>query len=314
MEYNKQQAAPQAGAPAGHAAADFPEKPRRVRRVGTVSLGIALIFVGALMVAAVFLPAVSVLEVLKFAPLILIVLGIEVLVYSTRPDVRLKYDFLSMFLCFLLVVAAAGSSLLVQLAEGWGPAHDFAEQRLEAQLEVQAYNALHGVEGVQDAEFSVTLNRFISDAEGGDVQLAPQDYVRATVRLQNAFADADAFAARCRAVLDAAQKAGLEADEYYFTSTQDVMPNLSRSYDLWVDGLWQQDDAAAELARNVNTTIWYDETGFASERDLNDYLGQFDTSIDALRPATAETGAPAAPSSADSPDFPEVSVAAETAG
>ena len=38
------------------------------------------------------MPNVNVLSVVKYAPVVLIVLGIEVLIYAARPDVKIKYD------------------------------------------------------------------------------------------------------------------------------------------------------------------------------------------------------------------------------
>ena len=292
MEYNNTQAAP-GRAPAGAAAPQTAPAPRKVRRVGTVALGITLIFVGALLLAGLFLPALDVLRALQFSPLILIVLGIEVLVYAARPDVTLKYDLLSIFLCFVLLVGAAGSWTVARLIDGFGPAHSNAEHSLAQQLEEQAHQALAGVGSIARAEVGVTLNRPVSGSGADAVQLTPQDEVSANVYFAGDYADANAFAAQCRAVLDAAQAAGLPVDRYSFTNVRDEMPDHARSYYLWVDGLWQQDETAAALAGRVDTTYWYDDTGFASERDLEDYKAQFDadTSADTSAAATAETAA-----------------------
>ena len=64
-----------------------PKPPVKVRRVGTFSLGLMLVAIGAIQLAQIFMPNVNVLSVVKYAPVVLIVLGIEVLIYAARHDV-----------------------------------------------------------------------------------------------------------------------------------------------------------------------------------------------------------------------------------
>ena len=86
------------------------EPPKKVRRVGTMAFAVLLIAGGVLLLAQQFMPKANLLAVLKFAPVILIVLGIEVLVYSTKPNVKLKFDWLGILGCaFVLVVVGTAS-------------------------------------------------------------------------------------------------------------------------------------------------------------------------------------------------------------
>ena len=87
------------------------EPPKKVRRVGTIAFAVLLIAGGVLLLAQQFMPKANLLAVLKFSPAILIVLGIEVLVYSAKPDVKLKFDWLGVLGCaFILThpIAATG--------------------------------------------------------------------------------------------------------------------------------------------------------------------------------------------------------------
>ena len=94
------------------------EPPKKVRRVGTMAFAVLLIAGGVLLLAQQFMPKANLLAVLKFAPVILIVLGIEVLVYSTKPNVKLKFDWLGILGCaFVLVVV--GTASLIPLAWRW---------------------------------------------------------------------------------------------------------------------------------------------------------------------------------------------------
>ncbi len=87
------------------------EPARPVRRVGTLTMGLALVVVGAALCVGLFFPNVDFLLLFKLSPLVLVALGCEVIfAASTAKGMRLKYDFLSMFVCFLLIVTALGAA------------------------------------------------------------------------------------------------------------------------------------------------------------------------------------------------------------
>lgn len=75
------------------------------RRVGTFTLGVVLAAAGGGMLAAMFWPQADVRWMFSASPVILILLGIETLL-AARGGGRVKYDWLGMFLCFILVGAA----------------------------------------------------------------------------------------------------------------------------------------------------------------------------------------------------------------
>ena len=62
------------------------------------------------------MPNVNVLSVVKYAPVVLIVLGIEVLIYAARPDVKIKYDGISIFLCIIIMLTAGASGAVAAVA------------------------------------------------------------------------------------------------------------------------------------------------------------------------------------------------------
>ena len=68
--------------------------PKKVRRVGSIAFALVLIAAGVLLIVYQFVPQFDLLKILKFSPVILIALGIEMLVYSARPDVKVKFDWL----------------------------------------------------------------------------------------------------------------------------------------------------------------------------------------------------------------------------
>lgn len=81
------------------------EETRPQRRVGTFTLGVVLVAAGCAMLASLLRPELDIGWLLKASPLILVALGAETLL-SARGGGRVKYDWLGMILCFLLVGAA----------------------------------------------------------------------------------------------------------------------------------------------------------------------------------------------------------------
>ena len=79
--------------------------PERQRRVGTFTLGFVLVISGGLMLVSMFWPQLDWAWALKCSPLILIGLGAETLL-AAKGGGKVKYDWVGMVLCFVLVCAA----------------------------------------------------------------------------------------------------------------------------------------------------------------------------------------------------------------
>ncbi|MDO4966505.1 MAG: DUF5668 domain-containing protein [Lachnospiraceae bacterium] len=77
----------------------------RIRRVGTVTAGLALIAVGIVYLIKITFPVVELVTLMKFWPFFLIVLGIEILVEHIRAgssdSVKFVYDFPAIFMMFM---------------------------------------------------------------------------------------------------------------------------------------------------------------------------------------------------------------------
>ena len=87
--------------------ASAPELPevQKKRRVGTFTLGVVLILSGAAMLLCMFFPALDLTFLLKLSPLILVSLGVETLL-AARQGGAIRYDWVGMVLCFVLVSCA----------------------------------------------------------------------------------------------------------------------------------------------------------------------------------------------------------------
>ena len=80
---------------------------KHVRRVGTFTVGIVLVIAGGIMLASMFFPNADFTWALQLSPLALIGLGVETLL-SARGGSIVKYDWVGMILCCLIVCTALG--------------------------------------------------------------------------------------------------------------------------------------------------------------------------------------------------------------
>ncbi len=81
-------------------------------RVGSFSMGISLIFVGVLLLLGQIKAIQSVYLILTWWPIVLIILGIEILVHiylSKEEDPKVKYDVFSMIIISVLIVFSLGA-------------------------------------------------------------------------------------------------------------------------------------------------------------------------------------------------------------
>lgn len=116
--------------------------PKKTRRVGTLAFALVLILAGVLLMVYQIVPTFNLLQIVKFSPVILVVLGIEMLVYSAKPDVLVKFDWLAMLgTAFTLCVVGAAALLPLAISE-WGPARSNAISRIETEKVDALYSAL----------------------------------------------------------------------------------------------------------------------------------------------------------------------------
>ena len=90
---------------------------RPCRRVGTFTFGMVLVVSGLAMLVSMFFPQLEFTWLLQLSPLALISLGVETLL-AARGSERVKYDWVGMLLCFLIVCTS-----LVLFAAAWWLVH-----------------------------------------------------------------------------------------------------------------------------------------------------------------------------------------------
>lgn len=252
-------------------------QPKKVRRVGTFAFGLILVAAGVLLVAHNFMPELDLVSIVKFAPAVLVVLGVEVLIYAARPDVTLKYDFLSMFACAFILLCVGGASLLNVYIAYYGPSEGILSNQVRRQVEEQAYTAVRQVPGTQnlirDASFNVYNYRRVE--ADGTIQPSDDLDAYAYFTFNPGFESEEDFAAACKTVMDACGAADVPITEYRFDIWHgDGQEAPIAVYELSVSGRWLADADLETLVRNVSVSWWYQDISFTARADLDDYLAQ----------------------------------------
>ena len=244
--------------------------PKKVRRVGSIAFALVLIAAGVLLIVYQFVPQFDLLKILKFSPVILIALGIEMLVYSARPDVKVKFDWLAMLgTAFTLCIVGTAALLPLAISE-WNPARDYARNRIESQKADAMYSALTADPALKAKLNSLNVEvRFFHEADG-DYTLQSGDDCILYAALQGPYADAETFAADCMAVMQRAADDGLGFTCYHFNADEDIDDGIS--YYLDCVASYPAGLTAAQVAQRVTESYHYDGSSFSSEADRDEYI------------------------------------------
>lgn len=246
--------------------------PKKVRRVGSIAFALVLIAAGVLLIVYQLVPQFDLLKILKFSPVILIALGIEMLVYSARPDVKVKFDWLAMLgTAFTLCIVGTAALLPLAISE-WGPARSYAQSRIESQKTEAMYNALSTEPELKARTNSLSVNVWFNHETHGNYTLQDGDDCILYAALQGPYADAETFAADCMAVMQRAADDGLGFTCYHFNADEDTDDGIS--YYLDCVASYPAGLTAAQVAQRVQASYHYDGSSYSSQADRNEAIRQ----------------------------------------
>lgn len=282
-----------------------PQAPRRVRRVGTLTMGVALILTGVAIGVSLIWPSFDLTLIFRLCPLILVVLGCEVLVSSfAKGDVKLKYDFLSMLVCFVLIVASLGVSLVPYALRYWGPDRDLVESRVERQLEEEVYRLLKDDAAVSDCAANVYFEGYEFDKNATLETLDKGDHVGIRIDLRGPYDNVRTFAEDCARVRDKLLAGGLEPSALNFewnVSTDDYYAHAN----LHLSGAFQMKEDPENLAARVDSQL-----EIYGNEEQEGYHGSLREGFPTAPEAPSAPAAPQAPSAPEAPSAPTVPDAA----
>lgn len=244
--------------------------PKKTRRVGTLAFALVLILAGVLLMVYQLVPRFNLLQIVKFSPIILVVLGIEMLVYSAKPDVLVKFDWLAMLgTAFTLCVVGAAALLPLAVSE-WGPARSSAISRIETEKVDALYSALTADPELKAKTGYCGVNVWFNHGTGGSYTLQSGDDCVLNATLTGPYADAESFAADCIGIIQLAADKDLGFTSYHFSSGEDTDDGIS--YYLDCVASYPAGLTAAQVAQRVQTSYHYDNNSFSSEADRDDYI------------------------------------------
>ena len=281
------------------------EEKQPVRRVGSITLGLCLMAVGACFLLYYFVPGFDWLLVAKVgAPLALVALGVEVLWCASHPG-RWKYDFLAVFGCLVLMGGAFCLTLLPLFWEQVDPAKRRQLDALTTEYEDELYEALRdevrlsAIDVYADTNFGTDAPDTIQGLDDSGIRIWMDvelygPYDRDSSRDKNV----QRFAADCYTVLEAVRVEGVLPDRISFEWKR---PDDTVGFDLTLYGRPQMDWTAEQIEEQ--TYVWLDED---SSHSGSAYSGLDGTDAE-------ESAAPEAPSVPESPEAPEAPAAAVVA-
>lgn len=250
-----------------------PKPPVKVRRVGTFSLGLMLVAIGAIQLAQIFMPNVNVLSVVKYAPVVLIVLGIEVLIYAARPDVKIKYDVISIFLCIIIMLTAGASGAVAAAAQAFTPENVTKRVTTEEQYKKSVQKALSNIPNAHDFVHDYSI----------DVTMSAHATVYLTMNY-GAQTTAEEFVRDCMKVMDAVNATDIPVEYYRFDVDQSNLTD-GEVWSVWLDE-WEMHGNLQNIAAHVDTVYYVDGDAYTSLDDvpkkdgdelLNRYMAAFGT-------------------------------------
>ncbi len=223
---------------------------RPVRRVGTVTMGIVLILGGCVALAAMFVPNLNWVFLLKFSPLLLVLLGLEVLWFGAHQgNVRIKYDFVSMIVCLFMLAGSVGLSLAAPVFNYYVNSQKVGD-RLAWELQESTSQVLRPL-GVTNAEFSFDFGLESIDPDMTPQDLKPGQLSHVTIQIGGEFKDKAEFAQTAADVLHALDAQGLKPSAVQMFGKGTAQ--YSR-YTLWMGGRY----ALAALPQDLEDEISYD--------------------------------------------------------
>ena len=244
--------------------------PKKTRRVGTLAFALVLILAGVLLMLYQIVPTFNLLQIVKFSPAILIVLGIEMLVYSAKPDVLVKFDWLAMLgTAFTLCVVGAAALLPLAISE-WGPARSSAISRIETEKVDALYSALTADPELKAKTGYCGVNVWFNHGAGGSYTLQSGDDCVLNATLTGPYADAESFAADCIGIMQLAADKDLGFTSYHFSSGEESDDGIS--YYLDCVASYPAGLTAAQVAQRVTESYHYDGSSFSSEADRDEYI------------------------------------------
>lgn len=219
-----------------------------VRRVGTLTLGLTLIVTGIIALIVMFYPQFNLTAIIKVTPVILIFLGGEILfAHIFHRGERLKYDFLSGFVCFILITAGGALSFIPIAWSYVGPPSLEARAQLRDTVEDTLYSELKNISEISDMYVTTELPYFKAYTPETDFSELTNDVsIHVRFYLSGDYPSKVEFAAACERILAQIKSLFPRYERISFNGGSQT------SYELSLHGPFQLNMNSEELAQITN--------------------------------------------------------------
>lgn len=267
-----------------------PNAPVR-RRTGTLTLGLALILVGGCILGYCFVPGFDLLAAAKLSPLLLVLMGLEILIGSFLKGDEYRVNFGSVLLCLILVGCSLCVAALPMFWDYYGPEKEQREARITSELNSTCYDQLKN-SGVTYLD-SYLANSY-TQAEHLN-ELTAADHLCVNVDLRGEYADAAAFARACQPVLSvltqAVPSAARQSVQLEGANTLDGQPDYSVS----LSGLYQMTadldtlTSLVEASREVDALAQWEQELTERQTSLEEWQARLASDSESADDAALQT-------------------------
>lgn len=262
------------------------------RRVGSLTLGFCLIAAGIFFLCYYFVPGFDWQLTLRIAPAAaLILLGSEVLFFASRPG-RWKYDFMSVFVCLVLIAGCFCLSFVPVVWSEIDPARQQNAAKLSQEYTDEVCRTFRkDAPDVPLRDVYTDLYLYTNAVETLDALEPGNGQLSLHVELFGPYDSAEAFAQDCRRLTDSLQKQGVQPDAVSFEcdaflSDDAVRRGLdsgslqqTQDYRLELYGTPQLDWTADQMARETDVTDLLDEENLPEEDAAEDASSAEESSV-----------------------------------
>lgn len=242
-----------------------PEKPKRV---GNITMALCLIALGVLLVLHVFMPDLDYVTIARLSPVVLELLGLELLVAAARhKGKQVRLSVLSVLLSLVLIggsmVAAVVPDLVYRQLESGR-----IDRRLALELNQESVAMMSDLNGlnIANVEWYVSVQGGAIKSDMTIADLRPEHYVQARVHMPGQYNGPVDFARACRRVADVLMEMVPSISYASFYGYYEGEDAYSHTYDeryaLWIESSFQFGRSADELAEQVNVERWLEEEGY----------------------------------------------------
>lgn len=165
-------------------------------------MGVTLILVGIILLVFFFKPF-DLFSLMRFSPVLLILLGIEIIwQYSRHHGEELRYDFWGTLFCLLVICVACFCSVFYPLYMEFGPASWKVEQQVNGEIRNELYQQIPASMNVEALDVECEINSVTPDKQSMSTQeLTTADEVTLYINL-GMQADKASFAQQIRDLFD----------------------------------------------------------------------------------------------------------------